>query len=128
MNTENFITRLKEIMMHYELSAASLADSLQVQRSSISHLINGRNKPSLEFILKVVDIYPEVNLYWLLLGIGSFPQDLDYKSLAVEKNQKENTTTNTLTSNYPTPSPNTKSIERIVIFYNDGTFSTFNQS
>jgi hypothetical protein len=41
---------------------------LLVQRSSLSHLLSGRNKPSLDFILKIVDVFPDVDLYWILNG------------------------------------------------------------
>ena len=73
VNTEEFIKRLERILQFYGLSASAFADKIQVQRSSISHLLTGRNKPSLEFVLKVVKTFPEVNLYWLLNGKGSFP-------------------------------------------------------
>jgi hypothetical protein len=40
----------------------------------LSHLLSGRNKPSLDFILKIVDVFPDVDLYWILNG-GSFPKN-----------------------------------------------------
>ena len=73
VNSEEFIKRLEKILEYYSLSAAVFADKVSVQRSSISHLLSGRNKPSLEFVMKVVNAYPEVNLYWLLNGKGTFP-------------------------------------------------------
>jgi len=60
-------------MDHYGLSVSAFADEIGVQRSSISHLLNGRNRPSLDFVMKLIAAYPEVNLYWLLKGEGSFP-------------------------------------------------------
>lgn len=74
VNTEDFSIRLTKIMEFYELSAAAFADRIDVGRSSISHIISGRNKPSLEFVMKVVKGFPEVELYWLLNGKGSFPK------------------------------------------------------
>ena len=62
-------------MNYYDLNASALADSLGVLRSSISHLLSERNKPSLDFVLKIVDKYPEVDLYWLLYGKGTFPKE-----------------------------------------------------
>lgn len=76
VNSQDFIKRLQIIIDHYQLSAASLADKIGVQRSSISHLLSGRNKPSLEFVLKLVRQFPEVSLYWLLNGTGNFPSTL----------------------------------------------------
>ncbi len=60
-------------MEYYALNASSLADKIGVQRSGISHILAGRNKPSLDFILKIIDAFNDVDLYWLLIGKGSFP-------------------------------------------------------
>ncbi len=114
VNNEEFIKRLERILQYYSLSASAFADSIGVQRSSISHLLTGRNKPSLEFVLKVIRSYPEVNLYWLLNGKGSFPQ----------KKVITPTPTPPL-SGGPTPSMEDKRIRKIVIFYDDGSFEAF---
>jgi len=63
------IERLLEIMRSKNLTSSQLADAIGVQRSGISHLLSGRNKPSLEFILKILTYYPDVNPDWLLFGI-----------------------------------------------------------
>src|SRR5210317_2151913 len=73
INNSEFAGRLRKIMEYHQLSASAFADAIGVQRSSISHLLSGRNKPSLDFVLKVVREFPEVNLYWLLNGKGNFP-------------------------------------------------------
>ena len=73
VNTEEFIKRLERLLDYYGLSASAFADKVGVQRSSISHLLAGRNKPSLEFVMKVINTFPEVNLYWLLNGKRGFP-------------------------------------------------------
>lgn len=72
MNTSDFINRIDQILKFHDLSASVFADTIGVQRSSISHLLAGRNKPSLEFVLKVVASFPDVDLYWLLFGKGLF--------------------------------------------------------
>ena len=59
---QDFIARLQRIMDYYDLNASALADNLGVLRSSISHLLSERNKPSLDFVLKIIDKYPEVDL------------------------------------------------------------------
>ena len=66
INTAEFSKRLQKIIAYYGLSGSALADKIGVQRSSISHIISGRNKPSLDFVLKVLSAFPEVDLYWLL--------------------------------------------------------------
>ena len=75
INTDDFVKRLETIFDYYGLTASSFADKINVQRSSISHLLSGRNKPSLDFILKVIDSFPDVDLLWLLNGTGNFPKD-----------------------------------------------------
>ena len=72
VNTDDFIKRLEILMEHFGMNASSFADKIGVQRSSISHLLSGRNKPSLDFVMKIIDLFPEVNLYWILNGKGSF--------------------------------------------------------
>ena len=62
INTDHFVKRLETIFEYYGLTASLFADKINVQRSSISHLLSGRNKPSLDFILKVIENFPEVEL------------------------------------------------------------------
>lgn len=118
VNTEEFVQRLEKVINYYGLSASAFADKIAVQRSTISHLLTGRNKPSLEFVLKVVKSFPEVNLYWLLNGKGTFPA-----------NQKE------VAPSYPfetkvsaDSASNSKSIKKIIIFYEDGSFESFDKN
>ena len=65
------IERLKLFMDSYNLSAADLADEIDVQRSGISHLLSGRNNPSLSFITKLLEHYSELSPDWLLFDKGS---------------------------------------------------------
>jgi transcriptional regulator with XRE-family HTH domain len=78
VNIDDFIKRLEIILDYYGLSASSFADKIGVQRSSLSHLLSGRNKPSLDLILKIVNEFPEVDLYWIVNGNGNFPKS-EYK-------------------------------------------------
>ncbi|EAR01202.1 helix-turn-helix domain-containing protein [Maribacter sp. HTCC2170] len=124
VNTEDFIKRLEKILRYYDLSASVFADRISVQRSSISHLLSGRNKPSLEFVLKVIKNFPEVNLYWLLNGKGSFPSDPNTKAnnLTPTQNiipQKE--------APLKTEPKKEKTIEKIIIFYDDGSFKSYHE-
>lgn len=65
------VNRIHEIIKRYELSPSKLADTLEVPRSTISHVLSERNKPSLEFIQKIIDKFPEISLNWLLKGEGN---------------------------------------------------------
>ena len=75
INTEDFIKRLQKVIDYYGESASSFAEKIGVQRSSISHILSRRNKPSLDFVLKVLSSFPEVELYWLMNGKGHFPSE-----------------------------------------------------
>lgn len=70
--------RIALLLKFKNISAAVFADEIDVQRSGISHILSGRNKPSLEFIQKVLKVYPEINPEWLISGKGSMlkPQEL----------------------------------------------------
>lgn len=82
------IKRIKSLISVKNLTASQFADLLGVQRSNISHILSGRNKPSLDFILKITEHFPTVSIEWLLKGKGemfnleeksikSFPSQLD---------------------------------------------------
>jgi transcriptional regulator with XRE-family HTH domain len=58
--------------MEYKgITASELADSIGVQRSNVTHVLKARNKPSFQFIEKMLQIYPDLNAKWLLLGTGN---------------------------------------------------------
>ena len=52
-----------------------------MQRSGISHILSGRNKPSLDFVLKVIEAYPDLNESWLLKGEGEMLKTGEPKEL-----------------------------------------------
>lgn len=90
VNSSQFSKRLQKILDYYSISATSFSEIISFNRSTISHLLSGRNKPSLEFVMKVLEAYPEVELYWLLNGKGSFPSTQNKDSLKSTKDpQKE---------------------------------------
>ena len=127
VNVEDFSKRLIIIMEHYEISAALLAEKIDVQRSNISHILSGRNKPSLDFVLKILKAFPEVQLYWLLNGVGTFPKKVENSvvespPIAIEK---VDTIINKVSDN-PKKNSSDHEIDRIVIFFKDGTFKNYN--
>ncbi len=62
--------RIQQLINDKKLSATQFSDEIGIQRSSLSHVLSGRNKPSLDFMLKIKTRFPDVNLDWLLLGEG----------------------------------------------------------
>lgn len=132
VNTEEFTKRLSRIMEFYDLSAASFADRIDVGRSSISHLLSGRNKPSLDFVLKIVSAFPEVELYWLLNGKGSFPHSgkgavssLDPPTPMASLGKQPDLFSEAGTEPQERISAGNRAIHKIVIFYSDGSFEAF---
>lgn len=63
--------RLNKLMSHFGISPAQLADSIGVQRSSVSHILSGRNKPSYDFLIKILKKYNDISAEWLLLNEGN---------------------------------------------------------
>jgi transcriptional regulator with XRE-family HTH domain len=152
VNTEDFIKRLEVLLDYYSLNASSFADKIGVQRSSLSHLLSGRNKPSLDFILKILEVFPEVDLYWILNGKGHFPKNVGDSKIQMEPEKKvnvptptfKNETSENLFSGIEKPSnenpveikktflnenitisPTPNEIDKIVIFYKNGTFKDY---
>ena len=63
-------TRLQQFLAAENISQASFADSLNVARAGISHILAGRNKPSYDFLAALMNRYPRLNIEWLMFGKG----------------------------------------------------------
>jgi len=61
--------RIIKIMDKSGLSASKFAEKIGVPRSGLSHVLSGRNKPSLDYVLKLINAFPEVDPNWLLTGV-----------------------------------------------------------
>ena len=83
------IDRIKKLMDYKKLSATQFSDEIEIQRSSLSHVLSGRNKPSLDFMLKIKNTYPEIELDWLLLGIGKMISKTDLSDHFVQTIEPE---------------------------------------
>ncbi len=70
-----FSERISHILEYYHISPKELAEITGVQRSAISHIINGRNKPSVSFITKLTQAFPKLSTNWLLHGKGEIEQE-----------------------------------------------------
>lgn len=139
VNSTEFAKRLQKILEFYGLSATAFSEKIDFNRSTISHLLSGRNKPSLEFVMKVLNQFPEVELYWLLNGTGNFPSALSTeKPKIVPKEffpQSESSDVAPISELPAEALPkgskkgeiakNTSEIERIIIFFKDGSFKAY---
>ncbi len=101
--------RFKYLMKLNNLSASAFAEKIGVQPSSISHILSGRNKPSLEFVEKVLAQFPNVSADWLINGNTQIASNFKIK-------EEENKRTP------PTLSSSEKQVKKVVIFYTDNTF------
>jgi len=135
--------RIIQLMTNESISASRLADQIQIQRSAISHILSGRNNPSLDFIQKILKVFPHISSDWLVLGKGAYktsnesPQTSPTLSSNIQDNFLFNSNKN-LSSNYIKPkdvpkpikekiiekaNPKVnKSVERVIVFYSDKTF------
>lgn len=130
----NIVERIKQLMQDNELNAAAFADTIRVQRSSISHILSERNRPSLDFILKILQAFPSVSSEWLLKGIESKNvmnnPVVNQDNMASEPQEMESLPNKPLLKrNYNQDiiqkSTTSKEVERVVVCYNDGTLSTY---
>jgi len=120
VNILDFTNRLKKILNYHQLTASLFADKIGVQRSSISHILSGRNKPSLDFILKVTNTFTDVDIYWLLNGKGAFPKEqVPTNKVFLPDDSSIVETINSKSS---------KKMNRIVVFYEDGTFEEYKKN
>ena len=69
--------RLQQFLEFENLTPARLADMLGVQRSGLSHILSGRNKPGYEFIHKLLTRFPAINAVWLITGKGKPYKEMD---------------------------------------------------
>ena len=133
VNSSDFGNRLQKILDFYNISATELSNQISFNRSTISHLLSGRNKPSLDFVMKVLQKFPEVELYWLLNGKGSFPlvkstpsstPTTSENSHPIEKN--DSLTTEDAFPKAISNSFNDTDVDRIVVLFKNGTFKSYN--
>ena len=116
--------RIKEFIDSKGIQPSELAIMLEVQRSNISHILNGRNKPGALLIEKMLLVFPELNARWLLTGKGNmlFSSDSVKQSavseikevipeISIKKNQTEGK----------------KIIEKVILLHNDGSFLAFDK-
>ena len=137
VNSKEFASRIEKILEFYGLSATAFSDAIDFNRSTISHILSGRNKPSLDFVMKVVQEFPEVELYWLLKGKGTFPSSEMTATSSQPETNSETNSSDAATTNAPlseiansattadAPAATSEAIERIVVFYKNGQFKSY---
>lgn len=125
-------------------TSSQFAEEIGVQASSVSHIISGRNRPSLDFILKMLQQYDDLNTDWLILGKGEMfkndtPSDLFSGSIEspdsapkdILKENIEQVADNEFIKNFDNRNSELANqaksgIQRVILIYSDGTFREFN--
>ena len=109
--------RVQLIIKANNLSASEFANAIGVKRSNLSHVLSGRNKPSLDFLSKIITTYPNVNASWLITGET---RDGDFASTTKSKDETTSRATDSTTI-----SLSEEGVEKILVFYSDGTFKSY---
>tara|TARA_Y100001933_G_scaffold256947_1_gene302413 strand:- start:299 stop:598 length:300 start_codon:yes stop_codon:yes gene_type:complete len=91
--------RLQKWMSSESLKPSNLAKKIEVNRATISHILSGRNKPSIEFLHKLLNNYSNLNANWLITGEGYMNKNQNIKE-----------------------SDNIKKIDKVVVFFDDNSF------
>ena len=125
---------ITEILNVYNINASEFADKIGVQRSSISHILSGRNKPSLDFLIKVKEEYKELRWDYLLLGIKPMienePRNGEKPNSNIDIYNKLSHPPNVVNDEEQAKyyTRNNKEVTKIVWFYSDNTFEIFKNS
>ena len=135
--------KLEILRTKYNLSASSLAKTLGVEASAISHIKSGRNKPSYDFVVKILRAFPDVSPDWLLLDQGEILRDGasaaplsskvdDYTDVSlfdheenIETSESLECAKNDANSIFSNPSKDSKRVERVIVLYSDGSFESY---
>ena len=104
--------RLQQFLSSENITQSQLADTLGVARASISHILSGRNKPGFDFLESIASHYPGLSLEWLITGKGRMYRQQADDSLSPELQLFAN-------------SASRIAIDRIVVFFEDGTYQEF---
>ena len=135
---DNLAIRLQSFIKYLGLNNTRFADEINVQRSGISHILSGRNKPGLDFIYKIFSSYPDLNPDWLIMGRGEMIKGVrDTRTNVVEpdKPSPEETIPDAQeqlnfsekplkTKEKDIRSPK-KSVKEVVLLFDDGSFQAY---
>lgn len=144
-------TRLKQFLAAENITQAQFADTINVVRASVSHVLSGRNNPSFDFIRAMMQHYPDLNIDWLMFGKGRMykenhapeikaaAEDILFPPETIEEVQTEDscqnsqhfyedltniTASNELNTlnNATQTSINQRKVSKIIVLFDDGTF------
>lgn len=128
--------RLKQFLAAENISQAQFAETINVVRASVSHVLAGRNNPGYDFIKSIMDNYPTLNIEWLMLGKGKMykdkviqestlfaleediiPEAIPEPAVKIESSPEIETI-----DNQPQEIVKQRNISKIIVFFDDGTY------
>ena len=127
--------RLTQFLQLEQLSPARFADILGVQRSGVSHILSGRNKPGFDLIEKILTKFPEINAEWLITGKGKMYKETESPLLFSQQESNFQSITKNIPISNIIPENQSKlhgktidesrCISKIIILYSDKSFSEY---
>lgn len=141
----NMKDRIVKIMERERMGQAQFASAIGIQRAAMSHIISGRNNPSLDVMLKILHRYPQLNPDWLLFGKGEMLRSSDSSVEQAEDQVKTPPQLHLMADDHVEVSQaalntgreplekqmaisvekTSKTVSRIMVFYSDNTYNTF---
>lgn len=138
-------TRLKQFLAAENITQSQFADTINVVRASVSHVLSGRNNPGYDFIKAIMTAYPALSMEWLILGRGKMyresptdavtaPPEPDFPPIYHEPdlfenlgNQDENipvveVVPTVSQTTVPSPVVKQRKVVKVTIFFDDGTY------
>lgn len=127
---ENIKDRLSHILRAKNLTASQFAELMEIQPSNVSHLLNGRNKPSLDFLMKLKEVFPEYSFDWIIMGKKPITINEPTPVSSEENNLKFEEFDDETVEHFEELSENTdldlnkytEKIEKIIFVYSDQSF------
>lgn len=134
--------RLKQFLSAENISQSQFADTINVVRASVSHVLSGRNNPSYDFIKAIMASYPRLNIEWLIFGKGKMYRDMQETVPQMTIQQQEEVISSTLFDDFasaiPEPAgqqevadnitdvqihaPVQRKVKKVIILYDDDTY------
>jgi transcriptional regulator with XRE-family HTH domain len=128
----NMTDRFRLLLEQIQLSPSGFADKIGIQRSSVSHIFSGRNKPSIDFLEKILKVYPDIDVNWLITGRVSSPEEVSkiksepdlFQELNAPAQKKDAGEKELGKEEDQTPPvlPDEEPVEKIIFIFKNGTF------
>jgi len=136
MDNSDLKSRILDVINRKQYTSSKLAGILGVQRSSVSHILSGRNNPSLDFVVRMITKIPGLKTDWLLFGTGDmFEEEISQNdmpanlfSTSPSTNEDPDKTSVPVVAQTKSAIISGKKIAKILVFYTDSTFEEFKQS